>query len=430
MRIAIIGAGIAGNGAAAALAHAGFDITVYEREPRPGGHSATLDIAYDGAPIAVDTGFIVYNEGNYPNLTRAFAALGVPTKQSSMSFSVSIDGGRLEWAGRETAVFGGLFAQRGNIVSPGFLGMLTQVLRFQRQAKADRRIGALAGSLGDYLDAHRFSARLRDHYVLPMGAAIWSMSASAVLDFPVESFVAFFDNHRLLDWERPRWRTVEGGSRVYVEKLQRPFARAVRLNARVAAVNRLAAGVEVVDAQGGRDVFDEVVIATHAPQALAMLGAPTPDERAVLGAMRTSDNAVVLHRDPALMPRRRAAWAAWNTLADTRRPDAPVCVTYWMNALQGIPADKPLFVSLNPPIEPQPELTFARMSYAHPQFDPAAIAAQKRLDSIQGRDRIWFCGAWTAYGFHEDGLASGLAVAARLGGVAPWAASALPLAAE
>ena len=428
MRVAIIGAGIAGNAAALSL-HCGaapVDVVVYEREARPGGHSATVEIDYEGARIAVDTGFMVYNEMNYPELTAMFAWLGVTTQSSDMSFSVSGDSGRFEWCGRDSSgdlfgVIDGLFACRRHLASPSFLALLVEILRFQRRAIADVRQGRVDSvSLGEYLLRNRFSKRLRDDYLAPMGAAIWSTSPAAMLQFPARTFLEFFDNHALLQWSRPRWRTVTGGSRVYVKKLIRASGERVRLGVTATRIERDAKGVTIADSQGGRERFDQVVIATHAPQALAMLADPSADERTILGACRTAANAVVLHRDSRFMPRRRSAWAAWNFMKNETSPDRAPTVTYWMNALQGIDGTRPLFLTLNPCSEPDPSLTFERFSYDHPQYDESALTAQDRLPRIQGLRRAWFCGAWTGNGFHEDGLRSGLSVAEALGGRTPW----------
>ncbi|PSC05823.1 NAD/FAD-binding protein [Alsobacter soli] len=431
MRIAIIGAGIAGNAAAYALATgSSHQITVYEQDHRLGGHSATVDVNYDGTQIAVDTGFIVYNEANYENLTALFAELGVETQASDMSFAVSARGGRFEWCGRTTDTANGLFAQRRNLLSPGYLRMLIEVLRFNRVSVEDRRAGRLGGlSLDHYVTLRGFSKRFRDDYLIPMGAAIWSMSPASMLAFPAESFIAFFENHHLLQWERPVWRTVVGGSRIYVEKMSRAYRDRVRLGAAATAVSRSPAGVTVRDTTGSVERYDHVIIATHSDQALAMLEDPSPVEAAVLGAIGYRDNAVYLHRDASLMPRRRRAWSAWNVMQN-EDPDADLCVTYWMNILQGIDPAKPLFVTLNPPRAPREDLTFGRFSYAHPQYDAGALAAQKALPEIQGRNRTWFCGAWTSYGFHEDGLRSGLAVAEALGGSVSWRRPPLLQAAE
>lgn len=433
MRVAVVGTGIAGNAAAFALSQK-HQVTVYERELRPGGHSHTVEVDYDGRRIAVDTGFIVYNELNYPQLTALFEHLGVATRPTRMSFSVSANGGALEWMGggqRLGETLDGVFAQRSNLLSIPFLRMLRDVVRFNRFCLEDRAAGRLAGlSLGDYLTARGFSERLTRDYLVPMGAAIWSTPADRMLEFPAENFVAFFDNHRLLHDERPVWRTVEGGSRCYVEKLTAPFRDRIRYGAAVIAIERSRTGVTVTDSLGHRDVYDQVVIAAHCDQAVAMLKDASADERQVLGAIRYRSNAVYLHRDPRLMPKRRRAWAAWNFLRDNGRGEAggDVAITYWMNALQGIDLACPLFVSLNPPFEPQQHLTFARFTCEHPQFDRAAFDAQARLDDIQGVNRAWFCGAWTGYGFHEDGLRSGLAIADRLGAEILWRRTPVPFA--
>ena len=425
MKIAIVGTGIAGHGAALALSQHthGHDVVLYEKEARAGGHTATVDIVYDGTPIAVDTGFIVYNEKNYPNLTAMFDYLGVKTQLSNMSFAVSADRGRFEWCGRDgKGVVSGLFAQRRNFFSASFLALLLEIPRFQKQAIGDARAATiLDGTLQDYLDHHGFSKRLRDDYLVPMGAAIWSTSPREMLKFPARSFIEFFDNHCLLQWDRPRWRTVTGGSREYVKKLAGIFGDRLRLNCAAVSITRQADHVTITDAKGGTEKFEHVIMAAHAPDSLKCLSDADENERAILSACRYAPNDVWLHRDPALMPKRRAAWASWNFLREGGRDDRACAVTYWMNLLQDIDPAKPLFVTLNPPFEPKPELTFARFTYEHPQFDGPALAARERLQDIQGTRRTWFAGAWTGHGFHEDGLLSGIAVAARLGCPAPWA---------
>ncbi|MFT4277607.1 MAG: FAD-dependent oxidoreductase [Rhodopseudomonas sp.] len=425
MRVAVVGTGIAGNAAAWALSQR-YPVTVYERELRAGGHSHTVTVDYDGTAIPVDIGFIVYNQLNYPDLTAMFAHLGVETVESCMSFSVSADAGRFEWKGGgsnwlETA--DGLFAQRRNLLSPSYLRMLRHILIFNEKSVEDFKTGALDGlSLGDYFKQRKFAPRLLTDYLAPMGAAIWSAPASEILDFPAENFVAFFNNHRLLHYERPIWRTVKGGSARYVEKLTSAFKDDIRLGAAVTAIERSAKGVVVRDSLGGVGIYDHVVIGAHSDQALAMLVDANDIEREVLGSIGYAPNMVYLHRDPRLMPKRKRAWASWNFLRWQREgsPVNDVAVTYWMNRLQGIDANKPLFVSLNPPFEPAPELTFGRYACDHPQYTAKAFAAQRRVGEIQGHRNTWFCGAWTGYGFHEDGLRSGLAVAEHLGAPVPW----------
>ncbi len=423
MRVAVIGTGIAGNSAAWALARSPHvsKLCVYEKDGRTGGHSATVTIDYDGTPIAVDTGFIVYNELNYPNLTALFKAIDVETLASDMSFAFSLDRGRFEWCGSTTAVINSLFAQRRNIASPRYLKMLVEIVRFNRVSVDDHRNGRLAGlSLGQYISGRGFSDYFRDRYIVPMGAAIWSTPANDMLQFTAENFIAFFDNHKLLQWERPIWRTVAGGSRQYVDKLTTSFRDRIRTDTPVIRITRSQDNVLVEDANGGAERFDHVVIAAHSDQALAMLGDPSAREHELLSSVRYRPNTVYLHRDPALMPKRRRAWAAWNFLKDGDDGDRDATVSYWMNALQGIDKSKPLFVTLNPKEPPAPHLTFGVYSYAHPQFNGPAFRAQRELDTIQGRNRTWFCGAWTGYGFHEDGLASGLSVAESLGARIPW----------
>jgi uncharacterized protein len=427
MRVAVIGTGIAGNAAAWALSKR-YPVTVYDRDIRPGGHSHTVTIDYEGTPLAVDIGFIVYNELNYPDLTALFAHLGVETVASCMSFAVTADAGRFEWKGggdnwRETAK--GLFAQPRNLLSPSYLRMLRDILTFNTQSVADLAAGRLAGlTLGAYFDVRKFAPRLLTDYLAPMGAAIWSAPSAEMLDFPAENFVAFFHNHRLLEYDRPAWRTVKGGSRCYVEKLTAAFRDRIRLGCAVTSIERTPHGVVVHDSHGGSDRYDHVVIAAHSDQALAMLSDADSGERAILGAIGYAPNMVYLHRDVRLMPKRKRAWASWNFLRWPRQGgcENDVAVTYWMNRLQRIDDDKPLFVSLNPPFAPAAELTFGKYSCEHPQYTAAAFAAQKRLGDIQGRRHTWFCGAWTGYGFHEDGLRSGLAVAQALGATVPWRA--------
>ena len=425
MRIAVVGTGIAGNAAAWTLSRR-YPVTVYERDIRPGGHSHTVTVDYDGTPIAVDVGFIVYNELNYPDLTALFDHLDVETTESCMSFAVTADGGRFEWKGGgnnwwQTAV--GLFAQPRNLLSPSYLWMLRDILTFGRQSVEDYDAGRLAGlSLGEYFDLQKFSPRLLSDYLGPMGAAIWSTPAHDMLKFPAENFVAFFKNHRLLQYERPVWRTVKGGSRNYVEKLADTFRHQVRLGCAVTSIERKTRGVVVTDSHGGSEMYDHVVIAAHSDQALKMLADADDRERSILCAIGYSPNTIYLHRDTRLMPRRRRAWASWNFLRWARQGAAvnDAAVTYWMNELQGIDKNKPLFVSLNPPFEPEPGLTFGRYICEHPQYDAAAFAAQRRLADIQGKRHTWFCGAWTGYGFHEDGLRSARSVAEALGATTPW----------
>ena len=428
MRIAIIGTGIAGNAAAYLLSDT-HSIAVYERELRSGGHSHTLEIDHGSTRLAVDMGFIVCNALNYPNFTALLDRLGVATQPADMGFSVSLDGGRFEWAGRETRVLDGLFAQRSNLVSPGHLRMLLEILRLQKTAKADLAADAFGTlTLEEWLTARGFSPRLRDRYIVPMGAAIWSMPTASMLGFPASTFFRFCENHRLLQWQRPIWRTVTGGSKVYVEALQAGFRDRLRLGAAVNRIERSPSGVVVHDSLGHAERYDVVVIAAHSDQALAMLAEPTSAERAILSAITYRPNIAYLHRDASLMPRRRAAWASWNYLGRSKDGGhGDICLTYWMNALQRLDPARNVFVTLNPPREPDPALTFARWEVSHPQYDAGACAAQQRLPQIQGRNRTYFCGAWTGHGFHEDGLVSGMAVAEALGARIAWRDGEMPM---
>ncbi len=419
-KIAIVGAGVSGLSAAWLLSRA-HDVTVYEAQPRLGGHSHTVDAPSAGGAVPVDTGFIVYNEVSYPNLVALFDHLAVPTKPSNMGFAVSLDHGRMEYGGDNLVT---LFSQWRNAVSPRFWSMLKDLLRFYREAPGD--LAALDGdltSLGDYLDARGYGAAFQDDHILPQAAAIWSASARDIRDFPAAAFIRFCENHGLLKiTDRPIWRTVDGGSRAYVSRLAAAFANRTRLGAPVVAVASTPAGVRVRDAAGGEDHFDQVVIGAHADEGLALLEAPSPAQRAILGAFGYSRNEAVLHGDDRLMPRRHGLWSAWNYLAATAPGgDRRLCVTYWMNRLQSLPAHAPLFVTLNPIVPPDPAKVVRTDLYTHPRFDAAALRAQKQLWSLQGEGGVWWCGAYFGSGFHEDGLQAGLAVAEAIGGVRrPW----------
>ena len=419
MKIAVIGSGISGNSAAWALSKS-HDVTVYEKRDRLGGHSATVDVKIAGKTIPVDTGFIVYNENNYPNLIRLFKYLGVKTAASDMEFSVSLDNGKLEWKGGKK--LSGIFAQPTNILSPSFLKMLRDIFRFNKRARVDLQNGALCGlTFDDYLNKTGFSKRLKNDYLVPMTSAIWSTPSKKMLEFPAESLIQFMKNHSLIQSERPSWRTVSGGSREYVSRLNADTNAKFRKNAEVVSIERAANGVSVTDINGHTELFDEVVLASHSDQSLKMLKDASAEEQAILSSVQYVQNDVWLHRDPSLMPKRKKAWAAWNYIGNRNvLDDRDVSVTYWMNRLQNIDENHPLFITLNPINEPNPDLTIERYQYAHPLFNSDAIEAQNRLDTIQGKNRVWFCGAWTGFGFHEDGLKSGLKVARTLGGIVPW----------
>lgn len=413
----MIGGGIAGLSAAWLLArrHA---VVVYEREPRLGGHSHTVDVAVPEGRVAVDTGFIVHNEVNYPNLVELFRCLGVATRPSDMSFAVSLDGGRFEYAGGGLA---GLLAQPANVLRPAFWSMVAGIVRFYREAAADP--GGPDETIAAYLADRAYPVAFAERHLIPMASAIWSAPAADAGGHPAAALIGFFEHHGLLRLSgRPRWRTVTGGSRAYVERLAAPFAASARLGLPAARVARDAAGVTVIDGAGHADRFDHVVMATHADVSLGLLADADEAERAVLGAFRYASNEAVLHTDPGAMPRRRRAWSSWNVVEDARDPGRGVAVTYWMNRLQGLATATDVFVSLNPRRALDPARVIGRYRYDHPLYDVAAIRAQARLDGLQGRHRTWFCGAYAGAGFHEDGLRSGLAVAEALGGARrPWA---------
>jgi predicted NAD/FAD-binding protein len=414
-RVAVVGSGISGLAVAHGLASQAR-VTLFEAGGHFGGHTNTVDVTLDGVTHGVDTGFLVLNERTYPNLLRLFAELGVEIAPSDMSFSVQVPDLGLEWSGSDLNT---VFAQRRNLARPRFWRMLADILRFNRVASALARLdddSALAEPIGDFLARLRFGAEFRDWYFLPMIGSIWSCPTDQMLRFPVATMIRFCHNHGLIQVaDRPQWFTVRGGARRYVEKMLRRVPDA-RLNTPVRRVRRVppgsgGAGVQLAT-DAGIERFDDVVLACHSDQSLALLADASPAERQVLGAIRYHANRAVLHTDTDVLPRRRLAWAAWNyeRAADDSRERAAVCLHYLINRLQPLPFETPVLVSLNPLCEPRADRVLGSFDYAHPVFDAAAIAAQKRVPEIQGAARTWFCGAWTRYGFHEDGLMSGLSV--------------------
>ncbi|MEM8789587.1 MAG: FAD-dependent oxidoreductase [Pseudomonadota bacterium] len=422
MKIAVIGAGITGLGTAYALAE-DHEVHLFEQDRRLGGHAHTVDVRFGDATVPVDTGFIVFNERNYPNLVGLFDHLDVPTKWSDMSFALSVAGGRLEYGCDN---YDQLFAQRLNLLRPTYVRGMLEILRFNRTAPGFLTSGALRGvSLGAFLARERYSTWFRDRFILPFGGAIWSTPTARMLEFPAESFVRFFHNHDLMNGmsAMQRWRTVAGGSREYVARLAARLGDRIHAGTGAVAVRRAQGRPVVALSDGSEAGFDQVVFACHGPQAHALLTDGDAQEREILGAFKTSDNMAVLHSDPALMPRRRKIWASWNFLCGGSPAEdvRPAPVTYWMNRLQGIPKETPLFVSLNPTAPIREDLVHGTYSYAHPVFDAQAFAAQDRIGDIQGRGGLWYAGAWLGYGFHEDGLRTGLRVAQALGARPAWA---------
>ena len=414
MKIAIVGSGISGLSAAYMLKDTA-DVTVFEKRGRPGGHSCTRTVDYNGTSIHVDVGFIVYNAANYPNLIALFEHLGVKTQPSDMSFAVSNPDG-YEWASNPQ----GLFAQKRNLFSPKFHKFLRTILKFNDLARAELAAGQIQDStLGEWLDRHGYEQSFRENYILPMGAAIWSTPEQDILDYPALSFFNFFENHRLMHRERPKWRTVSGGSKHYVDKLTAALSDRIHLNTPIKTVARAGKQITVTPDGGDAQNFDRVIMASHSDQSMAMLGAGFEREKAALSDIRYRPNTIYLHRDPALMPNRKSAWAAWNVL---RQEGKDICLTYWMNILQGLPKDKPLFVTLNPTVPPAADKTFAQFEFDHPQFDLTAAKAVAKIRERNGENGLWLAGAWMGSGFHEDGLKSGLEAALSLGGSIPWTA--------
>lgn len=420
MKVAVIGSGAAGLGAALALSECA-DVMLFERDARFGGHANTVEIDHTGARMIVDTGFIVYNDRNYPNLASLFDHMGVATKWSDMSFGFSLGDGRLEYACDSPDK---VFAQRRNVFNPTFVWGFREVLRFCRVAPADLAAGRAAGmSLGEWLRLRRFSGWFRERFILPMGGAIWSTPTDMMMAFPAESFLRFFSNHDLytgLD-AAMRWRTVEGGSREYVRRVIDRLGSRARCGVGAVSVARSGGRARVRFDDGSEGAFDHVVLAVHGPQARMLLSDRDAEEDALLGAFRTAANRAILHRDAQLMPKRRKVWSSWNLMSqgpgDAGRP---VAVSYWMNRLQSLDPARDLFVTLNPHVEPDPAKVFAEFAYAHPLYDADAFAAQEGMDAIQGRGGVWHAGAWLGYGFHEDALRGGVRVAVAIGARPQW----------
>ncbi|MDB5491633.1 MAG: flavin-containing amine oxidase [Micavibrio sp.] len=414
MKIAIIGTGISGLGAAYLL-QGRHDITLYEPNSYIGGHSRTIEVANGRSTVPVDTGFIVFNHRNYPHLTGLFRHLGVETVPSNMSFGASVANGWLEYGSM------GMFAQKENFLRPQFWGMLRDILRFNRNA-----LSFIAGkpemTLRECMDRMKMGDWFRRYYLQAMGAAIWSCSVETILDYPAATFLRFFENHGLLTvGQQPQWHTVKGGSREYIAKITAGFRDKIRLSCAATVVSRTGEGAIVTDSQGGKEYFDQVIFACHADMALRLLDQADEAEREILGAFAYQKNTVVVHNDESFMPRHRKCWSSWVYLTEGARDDSPVVsLSYWMNNLQGLKTDRPLIVTLNPGRLPAQDLILDTHEFDHPVFTIAAINAQRRIPEIQDRGGIWHCGAYQRYGFHEDGLMSAVAVAEKLGATVPW----------
>lgn len=408
-RIAVIGAGISGMGAAWMLSR-DHDVTLFEAENRLGGHARTV-LAGKSGTQPVDTGFIVFNYANYPNMVSLFDELNVPVIKSNMSFGASIDGGRLEYGLRSLDA---LFAQRKNAVNPKFLRMIADVFRFNKHAFAEAQKDRQR-TIGQFLQDMGMSDWFRDYYLLPLSGAIWSTPTEQIMDFPAHAMIQFFENHALLNHTgQHQWYTVDGGSTEYVRRLEtalRANGVQIRLSAPIQSVRRDAAGAHVRATGAEAERFDEIIFATHSDDTLAMLEDPSAEEQANLGAIQYQPNDIVLHADTDIMPKRRSVWSSWVYTEDRNAQSDRIDLTYWMNSLQPIPADDPMFVTLNTKRTIREELIYDQVTLRHPVYDLAALAAQDRVRLTNGTNRTWFCGAWMRHGFHEDGLSSGIDVA-------------------
>ena len=424
MKIAIIGTGISGLGAAYLL-HPYHDITLFDQQNYPGGHSRTVMVPTSNGLVAVDTGFIVFNYRNYPHLGRLFKHLDIKVAPSRMSFGVSINQGWLEYS---TENIFHLVAQKRNLMRPVFWQMLRDIIYFNNHAR--QFLDAPSDlSIKQYLNQLGVGPWFKHYYFLAMARAIWSASYQDILSFPAFTLLRFFDNHGLLTLHhQPQWYTVCGGSKTYVERLIQPFANNIHLSCAIKTIRRHNQGITLIDQRGKTHQFDHVIVACAADQALHLLEAPDTQEKEILSAFRYQTNHMVLHSDPRFMPKRQKAWASWvylhqgNSLTNSFNPalSDKVCLSYWMNHLQPLPTSDPIFVTLNPHITPDPSVTYDQHSFRHPQFDTPAIAAQTHLSQIQGRGHVWYCGAWQRYGFHEDGLLSAVKLAQLFDITPPW----------
>ncbi len=417
MKIAVIGTGISGMSAAYFLSQK-HEVSVFEKEGYIGGHSRTLTFQEDSNEISVDTGFIVFNHKNYPNLLALFRHLEVPTIKSNMSFGVSINNAWLEYG---TMKLSNLFSQKRNFLRPSYYKMLRDVLKFNKEAlpyidhQTDKTIG-------DLIEDLNLGNWFKNYYLLPMSGAIWSTPVEDMLNFPAETLIRFFHNHGLLTVdEQPQWYTVKGGSKEYVTRLTSKIKKNIQTNLAVSSVTRDKNSATITDSNGDKHQFDAVIFACHSDQALALIAKPSKEEKSVLGRIQYKPNSVILHQDSSFMPKRKSAWSSWVYLSNSNKDKTnKMSLTYWMNSLQSLQSKKPVLVTLNPSVKPKEELIINEHIFDHPQFNQDAIAAQKDIPLIQGVDKFWFCGAWQKYGFHEDGLSSAINVVKDFGVKLPW----------
>lgn len=417
MKIAIIGSGISGLGIAYILDQAGYDVTIYEKNKYIGGHSRTVSVELDGKNIPVDTGFIVFNHKNYPNLTSLFKTLNVPVEKSNMSFGASIDNAWMEYG---TQNLTDIFAQKRNLARPQFWRMVYDILKFNREAKKyiDSNL-----TLGECLDRLNMEQWFKRYYLLAMGGAIWSTPVDNMLDFPARTFIRFFDNHGLLSVnDQPQWYTVKGGSKEYVNRLTKNFNNKILLNCGVEKISRENGAVKVTDTKGGESSFDQIIFACHSDQALKILADDaTNEEREIIGSFKYHPNKIVLHTDETFMPKNKKCWSSWVYLSEEKDDKKDnVSLTYWMNNLQPLETDKPILVTLNPSRMPDSNKIYDEYVFEHPVFDELAINNQTEISKVQGKNNTWFCGAYLRYGFHEDGLLSAVKVAEGMGVDIPW----------
>jgi len=418
-KIAVIGGGIAGL-SAAWLLNQRYKVKVFEKADKYGGHANTVSLNIGSSKVQADTGFIVYNELNYPNLVALFNYFSIQTQTSDMSFSISSRAGNFEYSSKFPK---GLFGQRTNLLRPWFWNMLFDIKRFYKNAPIDLRAGNLRGlTIRDYLDKEYYSYRFIVDHILPMGAAIWSSPSLDINNYPAESFVRFFESHNLLKLgQRSSWRTVSGGSRKYIERLTANFTDKIFCNVNVKKIIRNKNSVEVVDDKGNRDLFDDVILAVHADEALKLICNPSKIERQLLGKISYTCNSAFLHTDVNFMPKRKNVWASWNYINNQHSNSIPPQVTYWISSLQNLSSPENLFLTLNPKNPPCPSKTFTSIKYHHPLFTSEALKSQRQLLQIQGKNKAWFCGSYFGHGFHEDALQSGLWVAEKIGKIKrPW----------
>jgi uncharacterized protein len=418
LKIAVVGSGVSGLSCAWALSQR-HDVTLIEADDRIGGHAHSVTVETQTGPVTVDTGFIVFNTWTYPNFTAMMDYLDQDITPTQMSFSVTADNSRYEYSGDH---IGTLFGTARQWLSPAHWRMMVDLVRFYRKAEAHVPYVQQGTSLGQYLSDYGYGEHFIQRHILPMSGAIWSATPDQIAAYPFHAFIRFFSNHRLfILGNRPDWHTVTGGSREYVTKLVEDSRFKTRVASPVAKLERHREGVELRFVDGSSEMFDQVVLATHADTSYRILANPTALERELLSVFKTSANTVYLHRDKSLMPKHRRFWSGWNYRLQKGGVTTMPEVTYWMNALQKLNSSEQHFVSLNPVVKPDASLIDGTYSYRHPLFNDATLSAQEQLWSLQGVDRVWYCGAWFGAGFHEDGLQSGLAVAEQLGGVRrPW----------